>query len=32
MLTTPGLNMRPSLHMPNRFGIYMLLKEKTAGN
>jgi hypothetical protein len=32
MLTTPALNMRPSLHMPNRFGIYMLLKEKTAGN
>jgi hypothetical protein len=32
MLTTPALNMRPELHMPNRFGIYMLLKDKTVSN
>jgi hypothetical protein len=32
MLTTPALNMRPELHMPNRFGIYMLLKEQTVSN
>lgn len=30
--TTPALNIRPMLHMPNRFGMYMLLKEKTASS
>lgn len=32
MLTTPVLNIMAPLYMPNRFGIYMLVKEKTAGN
>jgi hypothetical protein len=32
MLTTPALNIMAPLYMPNRFGIYMLIKEKTASN